>query len=231
MHEADGHLLEASRGFELLELSPLAPLGVCSAVGPCDPMKIVATVRNLEVTSDPSNVLAVEAANRRRDGAREVHLGASHRTVRAQALEHPDHRAHFRLFVLCSMGPSRGSGRSEAKFLIKHLRVYQAAVKACSAQLVRVSVSCRGQPWEAVKERVEAELDVPVDGEDDRIGTNNYYLGLSFKAHVRVGSGDELPLGDGGFTSWGAQYLSRSKERTLVSAIGTEILAKLMTPA
>ena len=47
MHAVDGHLFAAADGFELVELSPLAPLGVCTAVGPCDPMKIVATVRRL----------------------------------------------------------------------------------------------------------------------------------------------------------------------------------------
>ena len=228
MHEVDGCLFDASTEFELIELSPLAPLGVCTAVGPCDPMKIVATIRNLEVASDPSNVLAVAAANRRRDDVDQVHFGASHRAVRAQALADPRHRAHFRLYVLCSMFPSRGSGRSETDSLLKHLRVYQSAVERCGASLVRVSVSCSDQPWETVRERIAGTLGVPVDGDDDRIGTNNYYQGLSFKGHVRVASGDELPLVDGGFTSWGAQYLSRAKERTLISAIGTEMLATCM---
>ena len=237
MHKVDGHLFEAAEDFELLELSPLAPLGVCTAVGPCDPLKIVATVRNLEVSSDPTNVLALEASERRRQGAKAVHLAASQRVVRAQPLVNPHHRAHFRLFVLCSMFQSEGSGRAESAALLRHLGVYSAALAACGATLQRVSVCAVGQPWETVRQELGQKLEVPVDDQDDRITNNNYYMGLSFKVHVRLpntGNGgasdlaEEIPLGDGGFTSWGAQYLSRSKERTLISAIGTELLAKCL---
>src|SRR5690349_11908014 len=37
----DGHLLAAAERFEALELAPLAPLGVCSLVGPTSQHKIV----------------------------------------------------------------------------------------------------------------------------------------------------------------------------------------------
>ncbi|MEM7357303.1 MAG: hypothetical protein AAF657_41190, partial [Acidobacteriota bacterium] len=86
------------------------------------------------------------------------------------------------------------------------------------------------QPWAQIRHRL-AESHLPVDDEDDRIGTNAYYQGLSFVVHVRTPAGPTLPLGDGGFTDWGAQLLNRAKERTLVSAIGSELLARLLAPA
>ena len=225
----DAELFAAASDFTLLELSPVAPLGVCAAVAPCDPLKSMATVRHLEVVSDSSNVLAVEAAKRRRAGAPRVDLGSSHRVLRVQAYDNPDLRAHFRLFVLCSMFPSRGSGRAEWAAVRSHLGVYETAVRALGGAIERVSVSCAGQPWTRVRDRLAA-THFRVDGDDDRIGTNAYYQGLSFVVHVRAGAGPTLPLGDGGFTDWGEQLMSRGKERTLVSAIGSELLARYATP-
>jgi hypothetical protein len=52
---------------EGVELSPLVPLGTCSALGPVSQNNIVTTMRSGEVLSDSTNALAVEAATRRRD--------------------------------------------------------------------------------------------------------------------------------------------------------------------
>jgi hypothetical protein len=59
-----------------LALSPVTPLGTCTAVGAVDQNRIVSTVRSSEVVSDPCNVLALEAALRRRSGADQVHLAS-----------------------------------------------------------------------------------------------------------------------------------------------------------
>ena len=52
--------------FTGIELSPVTPLGTCTAVAPVSQNRIVATVRNTEVVSDSTNALTVEAATRRR---------------------------------------------------------------------------------------------------------------------------------------------------------------------
>ncbi len=52
--------------FTGIELSPVAPLGTCTAVAAVSQNRIVATVRNTEVVSDSTNTLAIEAATRRR---------------------------------------------------------------------------------------------------------------------------------------------------------------------
>ena len=64
--EMDGHLLAAAAAFEAIELSPLAPLGACSAIGLASQNKIVSALRGTEVVSDPTNVLALECARRLR---------------------------------------------------------------------------------------------------------------------------------------------------------------------
>src|ERR1700733_10131950 len=72
--------------FTGIELSPVAPLGTCTAVAPVSENRIVATVRNTEVVSDSTNTLAVEAATRRRSQPKDspVDLAACHRQLRAQ---------------------------------------------------------------------------------------------------------------------------------------------------
>ena len=53
-------------GFERLELSPVCPLGTSSVLGGISQDRVVATARGTEVVSDPTNVLALECAVRRR---------------------------------------------------------------------------------------------------------------------------------------------------------------------
>ncbi len=231
MLRVDGALFDAlGDGFELLELGPVAPLGCCSVVAPCDPGKVLATVRNLEVTSDPSNVLALEAARRRDRGEGRADLAASHRALRVQVFDNPDFHAHFRLFALVSMFPSRGSGRAELTTLIEHLEVYRRLASLLpGGALERVSFSAAGQPWLTIRDGAHHHLraaGIPTDDEDSRIGSNAYYQGLSFVGAFRTPAGRVIPMIDGGFTDWGAKLTSRSRERTLVSAIGSELLAR-----
>ena len=100
--EVDRHLFAAAADFEALELSPVAPLGVCSSMALASQNKIVSTARGTEVVSDPTNVLALECARRLADAAGPVRLATSHRCTRAQAVpKMPGFAAHFRMF--CSL--------------------------------------------------------------------------------------------------------------------------------
>src|SRR4051794_16741117 len=77
-------------GFERLELSPVCPLGTSSVLGGISQDRVVATVRNTEVVSDPTNVLALECALRRRaDRSATVKLAATQRALRATPTEEP----------------------------------------------------------------------------------------------------------------------------------------------
>ena len=87
--------------FDGVELSPVVPLGTCTAVTPAGQDRIVSGMRPVEVLSDPTNALAVEAAARRGRGP--VHLAACHRVLRAQPFA-PGMSQHFRLFALVSSG-------------------------------------------------------------------------------------------------------------------------------
>jgi hypothetical protein len=92
------------RGFERLELSPVAPLGASAALGRVPQDWVVATTRGGEVVSDSTNVLALECAlRRRRDRGADVRLCAVHRVLRAQPFQ-PPYEQHFRLLALVSAG-------------------------------------------------------------------------------------------------------------------------------
>src|SRR6185436_12731596 len=97
-------LLAAAEAFEAIELSPLAPLGACSVVGPTSQNKIVSALRGTEVLSDPTNVLALECALRlRRNAAEIVRLATCQRCVRAQEVpKKSGYSPHFRIFCLAT---------------------------------------------------------------------------------------------------------------------------------
>lgn len=115
--------------FEPLELSPVCPFGITSIMAPLDPNQIVTTIRNSEVCSDSTNVLALECARRgrKRKHRREadIKLCASHRLLRPQAPNSPGTFPHFRLFSLVTAGRDRGSYRFEIAALSEHLEFYR----------------------------------------------------------------------------------------------------------
>ena len=221
-------LLPAS--FEGLALSPVAPLGTCSAVGPVDQNRVVSTARGTEVVSDCTNVLAVEAAVRRRAGSPRVDLATCHRVLRAQPFEGPDVFQHFTLFALVSSARDAGSGRTEAALLTDHLRYWVAALADLGVS-VRVGVTGYGAPLvvERYRDTVVPALaplppGVTLAEDPDREHARGYYAGGA----VSITAG-EVNLGDGGFTTWTAQLMNDAKERCLVSCVAVERLARLVT--
>src|SRR3954452_20522150 len=78
--EIDRHLLAAAADFDAFELSPVAPLGVCSLMGRASQNKVLSALRGTEVVADPTNVMALECARRlKKDASAAVRLATSHR--------------------------------------------------------------------------------------------------------------------------------------------------------
>ncbi|MEV6596903.1 hypothetical protein AB0M36_08585 [Actinoplanes sp. NPDC051346] len=218
--------------FDGVELSPVVPLGTCSAVAPVSQNRIVATIRGSEVLSDASNALAVEAA-RRRVGGGEVHVAASHRNLRAQDFG-AGRSAHFRLFTLVSSARDGGSGATEARLLVLHLGFWQRVL----AELVpgvasRLHVTVMDSP--VVRERFHdtvlpaltgAAAAVPVVEDPGRERGRGYYTNAALRITADDGT-QVVELGDGGFTTWTGRLMNDAKERCLVSCLATERLAVL----
>lgn len=215
--------------FEGVELSPVAPLGTCAAVGAADQNRIVSTVRQTEVVSDPTNVLAIDAATRRRAGARVVHLAACQRVVRAQQFSGPGQSAHFKLFALVSSQADIGSHQTEADLLVTHLRYWFDALHHLLPGQGRIALSQfdDGPFGQRLADTVRPALaghlllDAP-----NRAHGRNYYTVAALQILVEGSDGPPNELGDGGFTRWTAQLSANAKERCLVSCIATERLTE-----
>jgi hypothetical protein len=206
--------------FEALELSPLAPLGCCSGLAVVHQNKVMATHRLQEVSADPSNVLALESALRRRSG-QNAQLAACQRVVRAQPLPPgPGFSAHFSLFALASAG--RASTSWEAHCLRQHLSFAVCFLKAI---LPGVPLSIRftdltGGHYERLFQE-HGQIDGALCSLDpERSSGRNYYQGCCFK----VWAGDQ-EVGDGGFVDWNQKLLSDARETLLISGLGMERLA------
>ncbi|GHJ55411.1 hypothetical protein Nm8I071_47180 [Nonomuraea sp. TT08I-71] len=210
-----------------IELSPVAPLGTCAAVAPVSQNRIVGTTRGTEVVSDPTNALAVEAALRRRR-AGEVHLAAAHRVLRAQDFG-PGAAAHFRLFTLVSSARDTGSGRTEARLLVRHLTFWRsvlAELAGLATPALHVTLLDDPVLADRLADTVRPALaggTVPLRDEPERERGRGYYVRAALR--LTLGGGDR-EVGDGGFTDWTARLTGDAKERCLISCLATERLVR-----
>jgi len=222
--------------FEAIALSPVCPLGTNSSVAPVDPNWSLATVRNAEVVSDTTNVLALECALRRRErlrarrSAEAVHLAASQRVVRGQKYDRADLLPHFHLFALCSAGRDAPGVLFEPSVLVSHARFYLRALRAFlgPATVLSLAVSdltCdpRLTALAGVLEPIRAESpDVDCRVDTERSSGRGYYSGFCFHVYARSAEGRQVELADGGAVDWVRKLLSDAKEHTVISGIGSE---------
>ena len=118
----DRAAFDAAAEFDALDLSPVCPFGAASVLGAQSQNNVLTSIRNVEVSGDPTLALAIEASHRRRSGI--VRLAASHRVVRLQPFDAPGFTPHFRLFALATAGRDLGSCRFETPHLREHARAY-----------------------------------------------------------------------------------------------------------
>jgi hypothetical protein len=229
LNQLDSHLLAVASGFEALELSPLAPLGSCSAIALASQNKIVSTIRGTEVVSDPTNLLALESARRLRKNRQTVKLTTSHRCVRAQPVpNHAGYAAHFRLFCITSAGHERKDQGFLVESLSEHIQTHLSALNRLEQhgyvfpdRSIKILVTPERK---AVGERIASGVGGPVLIESL---THDYYDGLRFMISARSLSGEHLPLIDGGSFDWLRKLTSNNKLVFVASAIGSQLAAYL----
>jgi hypothetical protein len=223
--------------FELLALSPVCPLGTNSVVATVDQNWAVSTIRNTEVVSDSSNVLALECAVQRRQLLRaqpkstaQVHLAASHRLLRAQRYKDPRLLSHFCALALCSAGRDVGSLQFELQAFSLHTRFYVRSLRAFVGSGVPLRLSVSDFAPQARKAAITSQLIEPLENElaidggfdSQRTSGRGYYRDLCFRIQAMSPSGRWRELVDGGSVDWTQKLLSNSKERLVISGIGSE---------
>ncbi len=231
----DGHLLAAAGGFEALELSPVAPLGVCSTIAPTDQHRVLSALRGTEVVSDPTNVLALECAVRMRAGgagaaATAVHLATSQRVVRAQpAPRFPGAAQHFRLLALGSGGIEGKDHAFTVETIARHGRALPVGLDrleqhgyAFGARRVDVLATPERA---ALGDRIAAALGGTVPAARRPLEHAYNSGGLRYRYWVTAPDGAEVPLGDGGAFDWLARLLSNRRAVYVASGLGTQLVA------
>ena len=230
--EIDGHLLRAAHDFEAIELSPVAPLGVCAIMGHASQNKVLSALRGTELVADPTNVMALECARRlQRDATAVVRLATSHRCVRAQPIpKQPGHTATFRIFCLASAGIERQNHGLLVDAAVEHITVMLRALDQLEQQgfefrARRITVLARderrtlGDRIAAAVERAavaQAPLEHPY-----------YNHGIRFQIASRSEEGIDIPLIDGGAFDWVARLTANRRAVYVASGFGSQ-LAPLM---
>jgi hypothetical protein len=234
-HRLDGLALDAAAGFEAVLLSPVAPLGVCSALAPTSQDRTLSAVRGTEVVSDPTNVLALECARRlAQDPRADVRLCTVHQVVRAQPLPPGEgFSRHFRLFALVEAGPARADDGFEVAAVERQIGVFDRLFDACAAlgcsfprrrAIVRTTER-RDVLGARIAERLRVALPrVEISREPlDR----SYYDGLRVAFGADTVRGEFSPIGDLGAFDWVAGLSSNRRLRFVAGGFGLQLVPLL----
>jgi len=229
LNHLDSHLLAAADGFEALELSPVAPLGACASVALTSQNRIISTARGTEVVSDPTNVLALECAQRllvAPDAV--VKLTTSHRCIRAQPFpKRPGFSPHFRMFCLATAGHETKDQAFVTDALLEHIRTHLSALD----RLERNGYDFPGRQLRllATRERMHLaeRIAAGLSGVVTTVSSleHNYYDGLRFMISAHSAAGDDIPLIDGGAFDWLHKLATNHKLVFVASAIGSQLAA------
>jgi hypothetical protein len=225
----DGHLLAAAEGFEAIELSPVAPLGVCSTMALTGQNRVLSALRTTEVVSDPTNVLALESALRLRAApALPVHLATSQRVLRAQPVPKlPGYAPHFRIFVLASGGSETRDHEFTVATAVLHVRTMLGALD----RLERAGYAFGARRVDVLATPERAPLGDRIAGELGGIalrkplGHRYYTGGLRFMLWVTAPDGALIPLFDGGVFDWLAKLTSNRRAVYVASGGGAQLIA------
>jgi hypothetical protein len=227
--------------FQVVELSPVCPLGTNAIIAPVDQNNTLTTIRNTEVVADSTNVMALECARRRREWLHDkenrqtrVKLCASHRLLRTQVFDSPDAFPHFQVFGLCTAGRDTGSLIFETETLFEHIDFYirlltSAIPLGIKLHDPRVVFLLYDENWtESIQNKVIASLAEKHPGTKFDVSSvrekQTYYQGARFQIFAEDKKGTDYFLVDGGFTDWTQKLLSSRKERLLISGLGSERL-------
>lgn len=230
--------LAAALGFKPLELSPVSPLGTCSAVGTVHQHKVLSACRGTEVTADATNVMALESSLQRRQSgfpATALHLSCAHRHLRSQLFDLPGFTPHFGIFCLTSAGRDTGDFTFEKENLTHHIGLYRRLLSELLPK-TEVKIVLKNLNQRPDDQRLSDTLaqslqsvfpEMPLEQVHLPEGSQRYYRGVQFGMTLETPGGSYAII-DGGFTDWTQQLCDNRKERFLGSGLGLEFLWKIL---
>ncbi len=232
--ELDWLRYASERQFQPITLSPLAPLGTCSAIGHVDQNNVLSALRGTEVVSDATNVLALKIAedtSKSKDKNAVFRYAAAHRHVRGQAFDNPSFTAHFSVFCLASGGRDRGNYSFELNQLNEHLTICHNLLSeqfGAENLLIRFYLKNGSEAFREKMMDYKAGLwhSRPHEFREDY--GHEYYDLIQFKIFLNT-NGRQPDLADGGPVGWAQRLLSNRKYRLFISGIGLELVHKIST--
>lgn len=235
-HRLDALALGAAHEYEALLLSPVAPLGSCSALAPTSQDRTLSAARGTEVVSDPTNVLALECARRLGlDPDREARLCTVHQTLRAQPLPRDKgYSRHFRLFALAEAGLARADHGFEVDAFARQVTCFERLFVALERELgcvvprrrLVLRAATNREPLAArVEERLARDLPgLPLTREPfDSV----YYDGVRVLFGGDASPGEFCLVGDLGLFDWMARLTSDRRMRFVASGFGLQLVPLL----
>ncbi len=233
-HELRAYKLIASKGFEPVELSPVAQLGTSSVVATVDQKKVLTALRNTEVQADPTNSIALYYASLKKKGKldnRTYNYSSISRVIRTQVFDNPNFTPHFIVLALISCGRDTGSFNFEKEELLKHLTTSYEICKSFGVDKIYYEIiPCKGYDCQSplitetisyVREKSSFEV-AAVKPQHD----NSYYQGFRIKQQIVIG-GNTIEIADGGLLDWTQQLLTNKKERMMTFGLGIQVLYHL----
>jgi hypothetical protein len=225
----DSHLLAAADGFEAIELSPVAPLGACSAVALTDQNRVLSALRATEVVSDPTTVLALECALRLRVRPElPVHLATSQRVIRAQPVPKlPGYTSHFRIFVLASGGCETKDHAFTVQTVTRHIRTMLGALDRLEQHGYAFGTRSVDVLATPERERLADRIAEALGGLATRKVLDHAYYsgGLRYMLWVTAPDGARIPLVDGGAFDWLAKLASNRRAVYIATGTGAQLIA------
>ena len=228
--------------FELIELSPLTPIGTTSILTPIHQNNVVSTIRNMELAADTTNILALECAKRRdmrlkkaRKSLNTIKLCSSQRLLRGQPFENKNFSAHFNVVALCTAGKDEGNDKFEMINLEEHILFYvnmldkiivKSEVKNINVKFFEYGRFDNSGLIANIKSKLAQRKHIHFKIEKNSEFGKNYYSRLRFMISVVNRSNQEFDYIDGGFADWTSRLLNNKKERLLTSGIGTDFLLR-----
>jgi hypothetical protein len=242
LHRLDGLALDAAADFDAVALSPVAPLGVCSALAPTSQDRTLTANRGTEVVSDPTNVLALECARRlaqssARSKPQTVRLCALHQVLRAQPLPpQPGFSRHFRLFALAEAGRALPDDGFEVAAIARHVGVFDRLFDRCAAlgcqlpdrRATLFVTAGRDILAQRIRDRLAHEL--PHVDVVTELFASRYYDGVRVLFGAHTCGGEFAPIGDTGRFDWVAKLASNRRLRFVASGLGIQLIPILFRP-
>lgn len=229
--------LAQTHGFTPLELSPVGPLGVCSAMAKVDQNKVLTALRGTEVVADTTNMLALEAAARRQSIAARsdmIKLCTVHRHLRTQVPAVPGFTPHFRICCMVSAGRDSGSYAFEKQSFIDHFSFYWELLTSqlgFMGEQIQLQWSRPKGPLhdpkllETLQSLAATQWPLVLQNTADSL-SGDYYIHVQCKIKVLV-KDTWFEIADSGAVEWTQLLLQDRKERAWISVLGTQLLYNL----